>query len=239
MTKRLSALIWLRFKLFTVNKAILFEIISPFIFAYFYKYLYSLQNISTQNSEFLGFLIPFSLSIGIGIPIIAILSEEREKNSFSALMLSGVRYFEYLVSLIIVSLFFSLFIITIIPLILNSKVSILNFNYFFSSIFMAISVCLISLIAGLLAKTQVMGQVISLPVVFITSFLPMLATINNTCKVIVNYSFMSLFYKYIQRPNFILSNDLKSLAIVLLWIVLLITINYLIVQIYRKEFLKL
>ena len=50
---------------------------------------------------------------------------------------------------------------------------------------MAISVCLISLIAGLLAKTQVMGQVISLPVVFITSFLPMLATINNTCKVIV------------------------------------------------------
>ncbi len=45
-------------------------------------------------------------------------------------MLSGVRYFEYLVSLIIVSLFFSLFIITIIPLILNSKVSILNFNYF-------------------------------------------------------------------------------------------------------------
>ena len=50
---------------------------------------------------------------------------------------------------------------------------------------------------------------------------------------------MSLFYKYIQRPNFILSNDLKSLAIVLLWIVLLITINYLIVQIYRKEFLKL
>lgn len=100
---------------------------------------------------------------------------------------------------------------------------------------MAISVCLISLIAGLLAKTQVMGQVISLPVVFITSFLPMLATINNTCKVIVNYSFMSLFYKYIQS----LSNDLKSLAIVLLWIVLLITINYLIVQIYRKEFLKL
>ncbi len=68
----------------------------------------------------------------------------------------------------------------------------------------------------------------------------MLATINNTCKVIVvNYSSMSLFYKYIQRPNFILSNDLKSLAIVLLWIVLLITINYLIVQIYRKEFLKL
>ncbi|WP_285818212.1 ABC transporter permease [Lactobacillus taiwanensis] len=235
MIKRMSALIWLRFKLFTVNKAILFEIISPFIFTYFYKYLYSLQNISTQNSELLGFLIPFSLSIGIGIPIIAILSEEREKNSFSALMLSGVRYFEYLVSLIIVSLFFSLFIITIIPLILNSKVSILNFNYFFSSIFMAISVCLISLIAGLLAKTQVMGQVISLPVVFITSFLPMLATINNTCKVIVNYSFMSLFYKYIQS----LSNDLKSLAIVLLWIVLLITINYLIVQIYRKEFLKL
>ena len=130
MIKRMSALIWLRFKLFTVNKAILFEIISPFIFTYFYKYLYSLQNISTQNSELLGFLIPFSLSIGIGIPIIAILSEEREKNSFSALMLSGVRYFEYLVSLIIVSLFFSLFIITIIPLILNSKVSILNFNYF-------------------------------------------------------------------------------------------------------------
>ena len=32
MIKRMSALIWLRFKLFTVNKAILFEIISPFIF---------------------------------------------------------------------------------------------------------------------------------------------------------------------------------------------------------------
>ncbi|OYS80019.1 hypothetical protein CBG04_11490, partial [Limosilactobacillus reuteri] len=170
MTKRLSALIWLRFKLFTVNKAILFEIISPFIFAYFYKYLYSLQKISTQNSDFLGFLIPFSLSIGISIPIIAILSEEREKHSLSALMLSGVRYFEYLFSLIVVSLFFSLFFITIIPLILNSKVSILNFNYFFSSIFMAISVCLISLIAGLLAKTQIMGQMIGLPIMFMISF---------------------------------------------------------------------
>ncbi|MCH5379300.1 hypothetical protein [Limosilactobacillus reuteri] len=234
MTKKLAALIWLRFKLFTVNKSILFEIVSPFIFAYFYKYLYSLQKISTQNSDFLGFLIPFSLSIGISIPIIAILSEEQEKNSLSALMLSGVHYFEYLISLAIVSLFFALCIIIIIPLILNSKVSILNFNYFFSSTFMAISVCLISLIAGLLAKTQVIGQVISLPVVAITSFLPMLATINNTCKAIVNYSFISLFYKYIQEPNLALGNNSKSLVIVLLWIALLITITYLIMADCKK-----
>ncbi|OYS81919.1 hypothetical protein CBG14_10605 [Limosilactobacillus reuteri] len=235
MTKRLSALIWLRFKLFTVNKAILFEIISPFIFAYFYKYLYSLQKISTQNSDFLGFLIPFSLSIGISIPIIAILSEEREKHSLSALMLSGVRYFEYLFSLIVVSLFFSLFIITIIPLILNSKVSILNFNYFFSSIFMAISVCLISLIAGLLAKTQIMGQMIGIPIMFMISFLPMLATINNFFKIIVHYSFMSLFYDYIQNPNFTLPTTLNSLTITFIWILLLILSNYLLLKFSRKD----
>ncbi|OYS52526.1 ABC transporter permease [Limosilactobacillus reuteri] len=235
MTKRLSALIWLRFKLFTVNKAILFEIISPFIFAYFYKYLYSLQKISTQNSDFLGFLIPFSLSIGISIPIIAILSEEREKHSLSALMLSGVRYFEYLFSLIVVSLFFSLFIITIIPLILNSKVSILNFNYFFSSIFMAISVCLISLIAGLLAKTQIMGQMIGLPIMFMISFLPMLATINNVFKIIVHYSFMSFFYDYIQNPNFTLPTTLNSLTITFIWILLLILSNYLLLKFSRKD----
>ncbi|OYS53174.1 hypothetical protein [Limosilactobacillus reuteri] len=182
MTKRLSALIWLRFKLFTVNKAILFEIISPFIFAYFYKYLYSLQNISTQNSELLGFLIPFSLSIGISIPIITILSEEREKNSLSALMLSGVRYFEYLFSLFIVSSIFSTAIIIAIPLILSTKSAFINFNYFLSVIFMAIAICLISLIAGLLAKTQIMGQMIGLPIMFMISFLPMLATINNFLK---------------------------------------------------------
>lgn len=235
MTKRLSALIWLRFKLFTVNKAILFEIISPFIFAYFYKYLYSLQNISTQNSEFLGFLIPFSLSIGISIPIIAILSEEREKNSLSALMLSGVRYFEYLFSLFIVSSIFSTAIIIAIPLILSTKSAFINFNYFLSVIFMAIAICLISLIAGLLAKTQIMGQMIGLPIMFMISFLPMLATINNFFKIIVHYSFMSLFYDYIQNPNFTLPTTLNSLTITFIWILLLILSNYLLLKFSRKD----
>ncbi|OYS51259.1 hypothetical protein CBF92_10740, partial [Limosilactobacillus reuteri] len=135
----------------------------------------------------------------------------------------------------VVSLFFSLFIITIIPLILNSKVSILNFNYFFSSIFMAISVCLISLIAGLLAKTQIMGQMIGLPIMFMISFLPMLATINNFFKIIVHYSFMSLFYDYIQNPNFTLPTTLNSLTITFIWILLLILSNYLLLKFSRKD----
>lgn len=235
MSNRLSALIWLRFKLFTVNKALLFELIAPFLFAYFYKYLYSLQDISTDTVDLLGQIIPFSLAIGISVPIISILAEEREKKTLSALMLSGVRYFEYIVSLIIVSLTFSLMLVFLIPLILETSSNLLNVNYFVSSILMALSVCLLSSIAGLLAKTQVMGQVISLPVMLIVSFLPLLAPINDTCKQIVNYSFISLFYKYTQKPSFDLFSNLDKLGIVLVWIILLTVLNYVIVQLYRRD----
>lgn len=51
MRKRLKALIWLRGQIILSNKTILLQVILPFGFAYFYKYIYSLQGTLDNSTK--------------------------------------------------------------------------------------------------------------------------------------------------------------------------------------------
>ena len=78
MSKQLWALIWLRCQIVLSNKSILLQVLVPFAFTYFYKYIMETQGkVSDQQALVLLMMcLPFSLALAVGNPITVILSEE-------------------------------------------------------------------------------------------------------------------------------------------------------------------
>lgn len=107
MFKRLSALLWLRFQIIFSNKSILLQILMPFAFVYFYKYLLDMQTRGGEQESLLvlAICLPFSLAMAVGNPITVILSEEKEKKNLRTLLVSGVKRSEYLASTLILPFF--------------------------------------------------------------------------------------------------------------------------------------
>lgn len=100
MLKRFLALVWLRCQIILSNKSILLQVLVPFAFTYFYKYLMETQGkVNDQQALVLLMMcLPFSLALAVGSPITIILSEEKEKYNLQTLLLSGVKGSEYILS---------------------------------------------------------------------------------------------------------------------------------------------
>ncbi|EHJ52182.1 ABC transporter permease [Streptococcus macacae] len=222
MFKRLMALLWLRCQIIFSNKSILLQVLLPFGLTYFYKYLIDTQGMGKNKETLLMYLmicLPFSLTMAVGNPITVILSEEREKHNLSTLLLSGVKGYEYILSTLILPLVLTFIVIGVTPLILG--VSIINtVDYIIVTFLTAVAIILFYLLLGLLVKTQVAAQVISVPALFIVAFLPMMANLDKTVAKITDYSFMGLFTKFFKKwEDFSWTKELLPSFTLLVWII--------------------
>mgnify|MGYP003595753772 CR=1 FL=1 len=229
MFRRVLALLWLRLQIIISNKSILLQVIMPFAFVYFYKYLLEIQGdgSSQQAITLLAICLPFSLALAVGNPITVILSEEKEKHNLRTLLISGVKGYEYLVSTLILPLVLTVIVSITIPLIL--KVSIEHvFNYSIVILLTSFVIILIYLFIGLITRSQVEAQVIGVPAMLLVSFLPMLANIDKNISKFVDYSFMGLFTEYVDKwQKFSWGESIETNISLILWALLLIICNYL------------
>ncbi|HEM4148108.1 TPA: ABC transporter permease [Streptococcus suis] len=226
MFKRFLALVWLRCQIVLSNKSILLQVLVPFAFTYFYKYLMETQG-EVNNQQTLVLLrmcLPFSLALAVGNPITVILSEEKEKHNLQTLMLSGVRGYEYILSTLFLPFFLTFVIMGVTPLILGATI-VHTFSYITIILLTSFSIILFYLLIGLVAKNQVAAQVISLPSMILVAFLPMLSGLDKTVAKITDYSFMGLFTKFfVKWEEFSWSKTLIPNLTLLVWIVLLLTL---------------
>lgn len=232
MFKRLSALLWLRLQIIFSNKSILLQILIPFAFVYFYKYLLNIQGkVGEQETLFLlATCLPFSLAMAVGNPITVILSEEKEKHNLRTLLLGGVKGYEYITSTLILPILLSFIIMITVPLILG--VSIANvLNYGIVVLLTAIVTIVLYLFLGLVTRSQVEAQVLSVPAMLLVSFLPMLSNLDNNVAKYVDYSFMGLFTEYVTKwKDFSWGKALPTLLSLVCWIVLLTIGNFLVIK---------
>ena len=216
MFNQLKSLLWLRKRVIKSNKTIILQILLPLGFAFLYKHIYEIQG-SLNNSMKVNLLVnclALSLSLSVGNPISTIVSEEKEKNILRTLFLSGVNSTNYILSVLFYPVLISLVMTTAIPRILELNIE----NNYGAYLIILLA---INLFIGLISKTQVSAQVISVPVTMISMFIPMLSGISKDFDNVTKYSYMGLFSKSIsQLETFKWQDQVASSLSLLVWLLL-------------------
>lgn len=151
-----------------------------------------------------NFFVNLFASMYIGMApltsIAAIISEEKETNTLRVLMMSNVKPYEYL-SGIGSYIFFAC--------ILGASIICVSGNYTLHSslvfmVIMAIGIFISLLLGaaiGTLSKTQMMATSLTVPVMMILSFLPMLSMFNTTIAKIARFTYSEQISLMIDHIN--------------------------------------
>ena len=223
MFNQLKSLLWLRKRVIKSNKTIILQILLPLGFAFLYKHINEIQGTLTNSMKvnLLGLCLALSLSLSVGNPISTIVSEEKEKNILRTLFLSGVNSTNYILSVLFYPVLISLVMTTAIPRILKLNIETNYGPFLIISFGTALVIMLINLFIGLISKTQVSAQVISLPISMISMFIPMLSGISKDFDNVVKYSYMGLFTNSIsQLETFKWQDQVASSLSLLAWLLL-------------------
>ena len=221
MLNQMKSLIWLRKKVIKSNKSMVLQVILPLGFAFLYKHIYEIQGTLTNSMKvnLLGICLALALSLSVGNPISTIVSEEKEKNILRTLLLSGVNSTNYILSVLFYPVLISLVMTTAIPRILELNIENNYSAYLIISLATSLVMMLINLFIGLISKTQVSAQVISVPVTMISMFI---SGISKGFDNVTKYSYMGLFTKSLHHlETFNWQDYYQSTFALVVWIVLL------------------
>lgn len=164
-----------------------------------------------------------------------ILAEEKEKSNLKTLLLSGVNTSEYLLSTLAAPAVLSAIYLIIAPLILDVPIDHLP-NYCIISSATALAIVLLYLLLGLLVKSQVMAQVVTVPTMLITAFLPMLSSMDKTVAKVTDYSFMGLFTKFFTKwEDFSWHRAILQTSSLIVWILVLLVLIVLAARQQKKS----
>lgn len=222
MFNKIRSLVWLRTNMLQTNKNLLIQILMPYVLCLCYK---KFMNMDDQGSISIVFMcLAMSFSFSIGNMISNTISEEKEKNNLKTLILSGVTGTEYIFATLFYPIIFGITSIVILPILAGADLDQQYFSYIVISILTAIAVVLINLLVGIFSETQSKAQINSLPIMFITTLLPMFTTANETLATINEYSFMGSYTGFFANLKSSPFGE-KSFVILVVWILVLFVAN--------------
>ena len=193
--KHIQAILWKQFKDTLKNKSILIQFL-----------LFPVITIIMENSIKIEGMPEHFFAIMFGVMFIgmapltsmaAIIAEEKEKNTLRVLRMSNVKPAEYLLGVGIYV--WGMCMIGALIIALSSKFTGSGLFYFMLITTMGILVSLlIGAFIGVISKSQMMATSITVPVMMIFAFIPMLSMFNSTIKKIGKIT-------YTQQINTLLS----------------------------------
>lgn len=227
MTKQLSALLWLRGRILLTNKAVLLQVIMPLLFPIMYGYMAKMNDMSMEQVwVFLAMAIMMGLALGVGNPILVILSEEKEKRTLNTLLVSGVGYSEYILSTLIYPIILSIVFSITFPMIMGVDLMPQIFNYFVVMTLTSLAIILLFLLLGFLVSTQVAAQVAGVIAVFTIFGVSAAAGFVEIVGKIAKFTFMGLFNQlFYHSSTFVLLDHKLEIASAIIWIIALIVLN--------------
>lgn len=214
MFKRISALIWLRNQILLNNKNLAIQISLPYMLVLLYK-----NFMDTKGMNLMFVCLSMAISMSIGNMISTIIAEEKEKNTLKTLLLSGVRYNEYIFSVLIHPVVITIITMVLFPILTDTRLNGLYLEYVVVIFLTSLAVMLINMCIGLLSDTQSKAQINGLPVTFVVALLPMFSGMKEGLEGIVSYSFMGAYTNFFTKSGFSLSDN--SIKVLLLWNIVL------------------
>ena len=217
MFRKLNALLWLRLQVLISNSTLLATLLLPFG-------LTVLQNeFLNKNGElsmfFLSTSLTMVLSMGSGYMVSIMMAEDKEKRNLKSLILSGVTATEYTLSMMALPLLVILISMVVLPLYL--KVDLTNYLLAYSLYLLlaTISMIFLNILIGAVSDTQSKAQVYSLFPMLIVSFLPMIASQNDTVQKVVDYSFVGPIANLLNKKGGEIS--FSNIGMLLAWVLVL------------------
>ena len=231
-TNRLKSVFWLRRQYLKSNLALLYMCVGTPIgdFA-----LLSLIPKFHGNIFFLSTALNFVYSMTAGAFVSMMIGEEKEKKNLRTLILSGVKMYEYILSIVIFPFLFSVSAFAYFPLFFGVAIPSWPI-YLIIAISTSLIFILINLSIGLFAKSQMHASLFSFGAVMVANVLPILADFSNTklVKYIVDWSFIGANTEYfIKLEQFRITDN--SILAMLLWIVGLLILTKFAFAWNRKE----
>ena len=237
MRKQLKSLMWLRRRIILSNKSLLLQVLLPFGFPYLYKKLYEVQGTLNTETKFnlLATCLSMALYLGVGNIISTIVSEEKEKKTLRTLLLSGVKTENYIISTLVFPFAISLASALFIPKILEIDLGKQSDAYYLIVLLTAVAIMLIYLLIGMVCKTQVSSQIVSLPVMMISLFIPTFSGMSDTFDTVIKYSHMGLFTNALSDFDHFKWQDQKaSLIALIIWILVFALLDFMQAKKIRK-----
>lgn len=178
MFRKLNALLWLRVQVIISNSTLLATLLMPFGLTVLYN---ELLNKSGELSMFLlSTSLTMVLSMGSGYMVSIMIAEDKEKRNLKSLLLSGVTATEYTLSMLVIPMLIMLLGMILLPVYLKVDLSGYLFAYVIYLLLATISIIFINILIGAVSDTQSKAQVYSIFPMLIVSFLPMIASQNDT-----------------------------------------------------------
>lgn len=202
MIYHILAILWKQLKDTIKNKTILIQFL---MFPCMTLIMENTINIQDMPEHFFANLFAI-MYVGMAplTSIAAIISEEKEKNTLRVLQMSNVKSIEYLIGNAIYILF-GCMIGSLVIGIAGGYVGNNLINFMIIMLVGHIISMLVGATIGIFSKNQMMATSVTVPVMMIFSFLPMLSMFNDSIKSISKYIFSEQLY--------LLLNDLSQLDI--------------------------
>ena len=217
MFRKLNALLWLRLQVLISNSTLLATLLLPFGLTVLYN------EFLNKNGQLSLFLLSASLtmvlSMGSGYMVSIMMAEDKEKRNLKSLILSGVTATEYTFSMLVLPILIMLLAMIVLPIYLKVNVSGYLFAYAIYLLLATICIIFLNLLIGAVSDTQSKAQVYSIFPMFIVSFLPMIASQNDTVQKLLDYSFIGPFVGLLKEGGGELS--LGNLGLLLSWVLVL------------------
>ena len=213
---RLKSLLWLRKQYLKSSIALLYMCVGTPIGDFT---LLSLIPKFHGNISFLSSALAFVYSLTAGSFVSLMIGEEKEKKNLRTLILSGVKMYEYILSIVIFPFLFSVSACIYFPLLFGVVIPSWPI-YFIIAISTTLIFILTNLSIGLLAKSQIHASLFSLGIVMVANFFPILADLssNQLVQYFVKWSFIGANTEYFSKLEHFKITD-SSILSMLLWIV--------------------
>ena len=217
MFRKLNALLWLRLQVLISNSTLLATLLMTFGIAVL------LNEFSNKNGQLSLFLLSASLtmvlSMGSGYMVSIMMAEDKEKRNLKSLILSGVTATEYTFSMLVLPILIMLLAMIVLPIYLKVDVSGYLFAYAIYLLLATICIIFLNLLIGAVSDTQSKAQVYSIFPMLFVSFLPTIASQNDTVQKLLDYSFIGPFVGLLKEGGGELS--LGNLGLLLSWVLVL------------------
>ena len=217
MFRKLNALLWLRLQVLISNSTLLATLLMPFGLTVLYNEF--LNKSGELTMSLLSMSLTMVLSMGSGYMVSIMMAEDKEKRNLKSLILSGVTATEYTFSMLVLPLLIMLLGMILLPIYLKVDLSGYLLAYVIYLVLATISVIFLNLLIGAVSDTQSKAQVYSLFPMLIVSFLPMIASQNDTVQKVVDYSFIGPIANLLNKKGGEIS--FSNIGMLLSWVVVL------------------
>lgn len=214
MLKRIMALLWSRKEMMMANKMVMMNLLIPALMVVLYQYMFKSME---DAGKMIFFMVLPMIPAFLGYLLPRVVAEEAEKNNQRSLRLAGVKSWEYVLASLLLPFVVAVIYLVILPVYLRINLSELGWQYIPVMLLTSLIVFLIFMALALMTDTQTRASIVAMPVMMVSSFLPMFAMMDKTVEKIIDFTYLGAYSVYSKEMSHYQIMD-KSFLFLIIWL---------------------